>query len=79
MYEAKLHSTIKALAKKDNGLGLNGALVKIFLSLWIVIGKEYIEMVQLSIQEELFHLGITCMKFITVIDGLGGRGGGEGI
>ncbi len=41
MYEAKLHSTLKALAKKDNGLGLHGVLVKFFLNLWIVISKEY--------------------------------------
>jgi hypothetical protein len=45
MYEAKLHSTLKALAKKDNDLGLDGALAKFLLSLWIVISKEYIEVV----------------------------------
>jgi hypothetical protein len=73
MYEVELHSNLKALAKKDNGLGLHGALAKFFLSLWIIISKEYIEMVQLSIQEELFHLGITRLRFITVIDGWGGE------
>jgi hypothetical protein len=41
MHEAKLHSTLKVLAKKDNGLGLDGALAKFFLSLRIIIGKEY--------------------------------------
>jgi hypothetical protein len=45
MYEVELHSTLKTLVKKDNGLGLDGALVKFFLNLWIVIGKEYIKMV----------------------------------
>ncbi len=45
VYEAKLHSNLKVLAKKDNGLGLGGKLAKFFLSLWIVIGKEYTKMV----------------------------------
>jgi hypothetical protein len=36
-------------------------------------------MVQLSFQEELFHLGITCLRFTTVIDGWGSKvWGGRG-
>jgi hypothetical protein len=36
-------------------------------------------MVQLSFQEELFHLGITCLRFTTVVDGWGGGvWGGKG-
>jgi hypothetical protein len=44
---------------KGKTMGLDGVVMKFFLNMWSIIGKEYTKMVQTTILRRYFPLGVT--------------------